>query len=84
MRRILISEQFGLYKVESDGWQSTGASLESALSKAYAKATASLPRPGLPSPQEPAFDDLTVVDVLEVLLGRDRQSGQLHEGVQSG
>jgi hypothetical protein len=82
MRRLVITENHGLYKVEADGWTSTGASLDSALYKAYAKALAA---PGSPVPlsREPAMEDLSTVDVLIVLLGRGRQRSQIHTGIES-
>jgi hypothetical protein len=82
MRRLIITENHGLYKVEADGWTSTGASLDSALGKAYAKAVGTPAPPGT-SHLEPEFYDLGTVDVLEVLLGRGRQRSQIHTGIES-
>jgi hypothetical protein len=85
VRRLLVTEAHGLYKVEHDGWTATGATLDSALRKSYKQA---LSVPGHPlgalEPREPTMDELSMVDVLEVLLGRDRyQGGQIHTGIES-
>jgi hypothetical protein len=84
VRAIVISEAFGLYKVQHDGWTTSGASMESALRKAYEKATGRPVLPGALDPREPAMSELSAADVLEVLLGTPREGGgQIHTGIES-